>query len=166
MWDRRMTVLGISLIACCWIAAQLTPPLSAQQKVAGGESAESAKESELDLLYAKAHLKLLEATLARYEDMNRTAPNTVRPTVIQAIQDAVLAARERVPQGQAETVNDSASYVTQAEARFARFRRSPETVGSGGDSKPQGDQPLGNRTLEGQTRPGQGQRGKSPPPGI
>ena len=58
----------------------------------------------------------MEATLARYEDMNRSAPNTIRPSVMQGIQQNVSDARDRVQQAQMGKVIDSAIYVSRAEA--------------------------------------------------
>jgi hypothetical protein len=118
---RRMPLAGVSLLACCLLAAHWNTPLSAQQKdgtVGSGEKTEGAAENELNIRYAKAYLALMEATLARYEEMNRNAPNTVRATVIQAIQEGVRDARERVQQTQSDEANDSAIYVTHAEAEL------------------------------------------------
>ena len=58
----------------------------------------------------------MEATLNRYEESNRVARNTIRPTVIQGIQDAVRKARERVQLAQSEDVGDSQVFVSSAEA--------------------------------------------------
>jgi TolA-binding protein len=121
MRNRPAVFVGVSFFVCCWMAVQFTAPLSAQQKDGTGESGERTKEvakSDLDVRYAKAYLALLQATLDRYEEMNRNAPNTIRPTVIQAIQEGVRDARERVQQMESVETNESAIYVTHAEAEL------------------------------------------------
>ncbi len=76
------------------------------------------QENELAVRYAQAYLKLMEATLGKYEEMNQRQRNTIRPTVIQAIQEAVAKARERVQLAQSDDANDSQIYVLRAEAEL------------------------------------------------
>jgi hypothetical protein len=121
MSNRRMTALGVSLLVCYWLAAQAAAPLLAQPKDSAGESDKntvSAEEKALNLRYANAYLALLEVTLAKYEDMNRAAPNTIRPTVIQAIKNAVSDARSHLAQTESDEKNASEIYVKTAEARL------------------------------------------------
>lgn len=117
------TILG-GLVVCACMWGQLTTPLWGQQKTEAGKPEPSqgqltAAEEEnrlIDIRYAEAYLTLMEATLARYEEANRNAPNTVRGTVIQGLQDAVRKARERVEMAKTDDAGDSKIYVTSAEA--------------------------------------------------
>ena len=121
MWNRRMTLAGVSVLTCCWLAAQVAAPLSAQQDTGPAKSddnAELSKERDLDIRYAKAYLALLEATLAKQEEMNKNGPKTIRATVIQSIKEGVADARERVQQAQSDNPNNSAAYVLSAEANL------------------------------------------------
>jgi hypothetical protein len=122
MRNRRWAFVA-GLLACGWLAAQIATPSAAQQKSEASESdkaaqkaAEKKKEQELDVKYAKAYLKLVEATLEKYEDTNRRLPNTIRPSVIQAIQEGVREARERLQLAQRDDVSDSEIYVSGAES--------------------------------------------------
>ena len=120
MGNRRWAFVA-GLIACGWLAAQVATPLAAQQKADARRSDKASdkdQEHELDVKYAKAYLKLVEATLAKYEDTNRRLPNTIRPSVIQAIQEGVREARERLQLAQSDDVSDSEIYVSGAEAEL------------------------------------------------
>ena len=100
---------------------QIISPLWGQQKAPPDKSATNTAEEQeraLDIRYAQAYLALMEATLGKYEESNRTAPNTIRPAVIQGIQDAVRKAREQVQLAQSDEVGDSQTYVSSAEARL------------------------------------------------
>jgi len=109
---------------------QLDSPLWGQQKAEASKPDATAATDEgriIDIRYAEAYLALMEATLARYDEANRNAPNTVRGTVIQGLQDAVRKARERVEMAKTDDAGDSKIYVTSAEAdlrlREDLFRR-------------------------------------------
>lgn len=111
-------VLGSSLFL------QWAAPLSAQQKPGAGESGtkddakEKATEKDLDLRYAKAYVRVMEATLAKYQETNRRLPNTIRPTVIQAIQEGLREAQERVKLVDGDASNDGDIFVSGAEAEL------------------------------------------------
>ncbi|HVU88256.1 MAG TPA: hypothetical protein VHD36_13130 [Pirellulales bacterium] len=111
-------VLGSSLFL------QWAAPLSAQQKQGAGESGtkddakEKATEKDLDLRYAKAYVRVMEATLAKYQETNRRLPNTIRPTVIQAIQEGLREAQERVKLVDDDASNDGDIFVSGAEAEL------------------------------------------------
>jgi hypothetical protein len=117
---RKFPVLVVAgLLACEFLLRQSASPLWGQQKSEPGASETSAaqkQEKELNLRYAQAYLAFMEATLARYEESNRNAPNTIRPTIIQGIQDSVRKARERVQMAQSDEVGESQIYVSSAEA--------------------------------------------------
>jgi hypothetical protein len=127
------------------LLSQIISPLWGQPKAEPAKAAEDdAQEQEkaLDVRYAQAYLALMEATLSRYEESNRIAPNTIRPTVIQGIQDAVRKARDRVQLAQSDEAGDSQIYVSGAEASLrlaedalrraqAANARSARSVGDG-----------------------------------
>jgi hypothetical protein len=75
-------------------------------------------DQELDMRYAQAYMRLMEATLAKYEEMNRRQPNLVRPAVIQAIQQGIARARDRVAWSQGDHATRSGIYTTRAEAEL------------------------------------------------
>jgi hypothetical protein len=119
MGSRRGVWVCVGLVACGCVAHFGTPLLA--QKNEGDPAAPEAKqdaERALALRYAKAHLRVMETTLARYEEMNRISPNTIRPGVIQAIQQNVADARQRVQQAENGKDLDSTIYVSRAEARL------------------------------------------------
>lgn len=119
MLNRRVTFIGVSLLACAWLTAHLTAPLWAQPKEGADladEKSDKAKESALDVSYAKAYAKLMEATLARYAEINRAQPGTIRANVMQSLEEDVRDAQERVKHAEGDRVNISAIYVTKAEA--------------------------------------------------
>ena len=116
---KRSWIFAAGLLICCGWFSQIIAPLWGQQKAEPEKPAAGspeAQEKALDIRYAQAYLGVMEATLARYEESNRVAPNTIRPTVIQGIQDAVRKARERVQLAESDEVGDSQIYVSSAEA--------------------------------------------------
>jgi seryl-tRNA(Sec) selenium transferase len=123
MWNRRWIFVA-GLMACGFLAIQVASPLSAQQKEnaptdSAGKSdkeKEKAKEKELDIRYAKGYLKLMQATLEKYQETNRRLPNTIRPSVMQAIQENVREARERVQLAEKDDTSDAEIYVSGAES--------------------------------------------------
>jgi seryl-tRNA(Sec) selenium transferase len=74
--------------------------------------------------YAKAYLKLVEATLAKYQETNRRQPNTIRRGVIQAIQENVRQAQERVQLAGPDDTSHAETYVASAEARLQSAQES------------------------------------------
>ena len=128
MWNRRW-MFAAGLVACGWLLMQVATPLAAQQpddKQTAEKDKQTEKEKEvekeLDIRYAKAYVRLMEATLEKYQETNRRLPNTIRPAVIQAIQEGVREARTRVHRAETDDSHDSAIYVSGAEAdlRFAQ----------------------------------------------
>jgi hypothetical protein len=116
MWNRRWIFVA-ALVACGWLTAQIATPLAAQQKDKASTSDKNADaEKELDVRYAKAYLRLMEATLEKYQETNRKLPNTIRPSVMQAIQEGVREARERVQLAEHDDMSDAEIYVSSAEA--------------------------------------------------
>jgi ribosome-binding factor A len=118
MWNRRWIFVA-GLAACGWLAVQVATPLAAQQKEDAGKSdknSEKEKEQELDVRYAKAYLRLMETTLAKYQETNRKLPSTIRPSVIQAIQEGVREARERLQLAEHDDMSDAEIYVSSAES--------------------------------------------------
>ncbi len=81
---------------------------------------EKKKEKELDVKYAKGYLRLMEATLEKYQETNRRLANTIRPSVMQAIQEGVREARERVQLAENDDTSDSEIYVSGAESDLRR----------------------------------------------
>jgi hypothetical protein len=116
--SKRSWAVASFCIICGWLVSQVNSPLWGQQdaKPVIANPAEAAQqEKELDIRVAEAYLNLMEATLRKYEDTNRRAPNTIRPTIIQGIQDGVRKARERVQLAQGDDISDSQIYVSSAE---------------------------------------------------
>ena len=58
----------------------------------------------------------MEATLEKYQETNRRLPNTIRPSVMQAIQENVREARERVQLAEKDDTSDAEIYVSGAES--------------------------------------------------
>ena len=97
MWNRRWIFVA-GLVICGGFVAQFAAPLSAQQKGATtpsdkkddkkDDAQEKAKEKDLDLRLCQGLREVMEATLDKYRETNRKLPNTIRPSVIQAIDEA------------------------------------------------------------------------------
>ena len=66
----------------------------------------------------------MEATLAKYRETNRKLANTIRPSVMQAIAEAVREAGERVKLVDDDETNDAEIYVSGAEAEFGEAQES------------------------------------------
>jgi len=124
--EYRRWIFVAGLAVCGLFAAQATSPTSAQQKTDSGAKSDkdSDKESEhdLDVRYAESYLKLVEATLAKYQYTNTKLPNTIRPAVMQAIQEGVREARDRVQLAKSDDASDAEIYVSSAasELRLAQ----------------------------------------------
>jgi seryl-tRNA(Sec) selenium transferase len=124
MWNQRLIFVA-ALAACGWLTIQFATPLLAQQKddAPASDSASDA-EKQLDLRYAKAYLRLMEATLNKYEETNRRQPNTIRRGVIQAIQENVREARDRIKLAESDNASDADIYVSSAEADLRAIQES------------------------------------------
>jgi hypothetical protein len=79
-------------------------------------STEKSQEEELEIRYAEAYLKLMQATLSKYEGINRQGAGTIRPEVIQGLQESVREARDRVQMAKSDDEGDAIIYVSGAEA--------------------------------------------------
>jgi hypothetical protein len=118
MSQRRWLLVGVCIVSG-WLAGQISSPLWGQQepKLPDTDATAAAeKERDLDTRVAQAYLNFMEATLRKYDETNRRAPNTIRPTIIQGIQDAVRKARERLQMAQGDDITDTQIYVSSAEA--------------------------------------------------
>ena len=115
----RRWVMVSGLLLCGWLGTQIVSPLLAQQDAEPGKFAAPVAQNgdkELNVRYAQAYLKLMEAHLAELEDRNRRNPNTIRPAAIQLVQDSVGKARVRLKSAQNDGTNFSEFYVLRAEA--------------------------------------------------
>lgn len=117
------------------IAAPLRGQKTADADKAGAKSADNL-ERELDIRYAQAYLNLMEATLGKYEEINRTRANTIQPAVIDSIRDAVRKARERVQLAQSDDVADSQIYVATAEVDLRAAESALQTAESANARSP------------------------------
>lgn len=122
MLNRRWTLVAV-FVACGWLTAQIATPLLAQHKDAAastdknsGQEKDPQKEKDLDVKYAKAYLALMEATMAKYQETNRRLPNTIRPSVVRALQESVREAQERLQLAEHDDVSDAEIYVSSAQS--------------------------------------------------
>ncbi len=144
MWKPRWMLVAGLLLSMGYLAANAS--LLWGQKKAEADTSDSTsasdQERELEIRYAQAYLKVMEATLAKYDELNRRLPNTIRATVIQDIRDATRKAQERVQLAQSDEVGDAQVYVASAEANLrvaedalriaqAANSRTPRAVGDG-----------------------------------
>ena len=121
MWNRRW-IFAAALVACGLVTVQVAAPLLAQQKDNAPASADASNaERDLDVAYAQAYLRLMEATLNKYQETNRKQPNTIRRGVITAIEENVRNARERVTLAEGDNTSDAALYVS-SRSRSARCK--------------------------------------------
>lgn len=118
----RRPILFVALFVGGALAALFVSPLLAQQEGdapgASTTSSDRAEEKELNVRYAQAYLKVMEARLAEFQERNRKLPNTIRPAAVQLASEYVAKARERVKSAQDDDANESAVYVLAAEAEL------------------------------------------------
>lgn len=124
MWNRQRTVIA-GVATCSLLTAFLAAPLlavqdRAAQAPAANAAEEAEKERELNIRYAQSYLKLVEATLERFEETNRRVPNSIRRGVMQAVEDAVREARVRVQLAESGGERDAEVYVSSAEDLLRR----------------------------------------------
>jgi hypothetical protein len=128
MWKPRwICVVGLLLGVCYW--GEIAP-LREHKRADANQAAASPADGEareLDIRYAQAYLKLIQATLEKYEEINRRVPNTIRSAVMQGIRDSEREARERIQLAQSDDVGDAQIYVSSAEADL---RLAEEALGS------------------------------------
>lgn len=117
MWKQRWIIAGTLLIGVC-LLGETASPLRGQKKPDDSQSTSAAEieARELDIRYARAYLKLMEATLDKYEEINRRVGNTIRPAVIEGLRESVREANERVQLAQSDDASDAQVYVSSAEA--------------------------------------------------
>jgi hypothetical protein len=141
----RRWILILWLATCGWLATQAVAPSLAQQKTEPGQSADAAaaaQENELNLRYAQAHLRPMQARLAELDERNRRAPNTIRPAAIQLARQYVDKARQRLESARGDGDNSAAAPVLRAETELrlaeenlreseAVNKRLPNTVSPG-----------------------------------
>jgi hypothetical protein len=127
----RHWIFVAGLLACGCVALQFASRLAAQQNDSAVKSdkdsaneKERKDEHELDLRYAKAYLRLMEATLDRYQDANRIQPNSIPPELMQVIQDCVREAGLRAQLAQKGGITDAEICVSDAEARLSAAQES------------------------------------------
>jgi hypothetical protein len=126
----RRWIFVASLVIGSGFVAQWAAPLSAQQKQAAGEgdkkddAKEKETEKDLDLRYAKAYVRVMEATLNKYRETNRKLPNTIRPSVMQAIEEGLREAQERVKLVDGDVSNDGDIFVAGAQAELREEQES------------------------------------------
>ena len=128
MWNRQWILLAGLVVSSC-VAIQLASRLAAQQS---GNTSKPETDSEhvkakqqqleLDLSYAKAYLRLMEAIQDKFQEANRRQPNTVSPSVIQVTQEGVGEARDRVQLLEKGDLSDAGVCVAIAETEL-RLRR-------------------------------------------
>lgn len=132
MWNRRW-IFAAGLVACSCVAIQVARPLTAQQN---GDAGKSDKDSErqketkqqlnLDAHYADAYLRLMDATLRKYEDANRRQPNTIPASVMHVIQDGARDARVRAQMLEKADSTDAEVYIACAESELRGAQESLE----------------------------------------
>jgi hypothetical protein len=115
----RRWMLLCGLVLTAWLATQTISPSRGEQN-APAEGARGATEPDvekaLNQRYAAAYLKLMEATLGRFQEINQRNADIIRPAVIQTVQDGIGKARERLQMAENAEVNDSKVYVLRAES--------------------------------------------------
>jgi hypothetical protein len=141
----RRWILICGLVTCGWMVTQIVRPSLARQETEPGKPespAASGQDRELNVRYAQAYLRLMQARLAELDERNRRSPNTIRPVAIQLAQQNVEKARERLKAAEGDEVNDFRVHVRQAETELrlteenlrqaeAVNKRLPNTVTAG-----------------------------------
>jgi hypothetical protein len=126
----RRWIFVAGLVIGSGFVAQWAAPLAAQQKQTAGEgdkkddAKEKETEKDLDLRYAKAYVRVMEATLNKYRETNRKLPNTIRPSVMQAIEEGLREAQERVKLVDGDVSNDGDIFVEGAQAELREEQES------------------------------------------
>lgn len=114
-----IVVSGLFMSGCFWACFASTlhgQPEPAAKKPEAGAAADA--ERELNIRYAEAYLKMMEATLERHLESNRVMANTVRPSVIENLQSAVAKARDRVELARGDESASARVLVTSAEGKL------------------------------------------------
>ena len=112
MRNRSQWIFAAGLIACGVLAAQL--PLLANQNEQQDKTKEEQKD-DVNIRYAKAYTALMQAEMAKLQDINRTVPGTIRPAVMEAASLAVREAQDRIRLAKKDDeVQDHEIYVSSA----------------------------------------------------
>jgi hypothetical protein len=123
VWNRTWLVMA-GFVACACLAIRVAGPAAAQQNDIGKSDKDSDQEKEknqqleLDTQYAKAYLRLMDATLEKYEDTNRRQANTIPASVMYVIRNGARDARDRVQMLDKADASDAGFYVACAEAEL------------------------------------------------
>jgi hypothetical protein len=118
MWVPRWIIVAGFLMCLCFLGESASP-LRGQKKPDSNQFGATSADDEirmLDIRYARAYLKLMEATLGKYEEINRRIGKTIRPAVIEGLQESVREAQERIQLGENDDASDAKIYVSSAEA--------------------------------------------------
>lgn len=134
--SRRRLLFVASLAACGWLAVHVAAPLFAQPKSDAGAAGQDSAVSDLDARYAQAYLRLVEATLAKYQEVNRRRPNTIRSGVISALQQNVRDARDRVKLAEGDEKSDADIFVASAEADLKAAEESLRKASAANQQRP------------------------------
>jgi hypothetical protein len=121
MRNRQRWIFAAGLVACGVLTAQLSAPSQAE---AQNESKDKPKQAstekekeEVNVRYAQAYVRLMEAEIAKLNFSNRAVPGTIRPAVMEAANVALREAQDRVKLAQkSDDVPDHDIYVQAAKA--------------------------------------------------
>ncbi len=121
----RKSIVVAGLVACACLAIRVAGPVAAQQNDTAaksdkdsGQQQEKKQQRELDAQYAKAYLRLMDATLEKYEETNRRQPNTIPASVIYVIKNGARDARDRAQMFDQANPSEATIYVACAEAEL------------------------------------------------
>ena len=124
MWNRKL-IVAAGLGACLYVAIRVAGPVVAQQTDAAGKAVknsdkekEKKQQLELDAKYAKAYLRLMDATLESYEQANRRQPNTIPTNVMHVIRNGARDARDRAQMLEKADPNDAAILLACSESEL------------------------------------------------
>ena len=120
MRNRQRWIFAAGLVACGWLTAQLSVPSQADAQNESKDKPKQDSKEEVNVRYAQAYAKLMEAEVAKLNFSNRTVPGTIRPAVIQAAQVALREAQDRVKLAKKnDDIPDHEIYVEAAKAYLA-----------------------------------------------
>lgn len=117
MRNQKRWIFAAGLVACGWLTAQLCVPSQAEAQNESKDKQKQNSHEDLDVRYAQAYAKLMEAELAKLNFSNRGVPGTIRPAVLEAAQVAVREAQDRVKLAKkSDDIPDHEIYVDAAKA--------------------------------------------------
>jgi len=119
MRNRQRWIFAAGLLACGWLAAQVSAPSLAEAQNEAKDKPKQNSTEETDIRYAQAYVKLMEAELAKLNFSNRAVPGTIRPAVLEAAQVALREAQDRVRLAKkSDDIPDHEIYVDSAKAEL------------------------------------------------